>query len=225
MKKALSKVPSRLDIENKLTASYAPALVYGSEDFARDEANAALVREQAALQVAETNAARNLAYLEQEKLNEELSHEREMNRLEEQQKNLEIHAMFAAEAERARASLNTLASPFEEVFVSLRQQMADAAVEMLDSIREQKYVRGKVAERAAALIEIFELRAMHDDAALLERLVELKKAIGPIGKDRTKDMPERSTTDAVTALEGVAALIDTAVVDFRYGPTRFRNLD
>jgi hypothetical protein len=129
--------------------------------------------------------------------------------------------MRQAEAEHARNQLQQIAAPFQEVFQALRSQIARDAKEMLDSIKKNGSVRGKVAERGRGLIELFDLMAVQNDHELRSRLQALKDAIGPIGSERTENDPERDTNQVVMHLQEIAELEHQAVIDLMAGPSRF----
>jgi len=210
----LAKMPSRERIERELQADYQVSVLYGQAEIAADEAAAEAVRAQA-------EADRQAIYLQNAILQEQLDQASRLNRIALTERELQIEAMRQAEAEHARRRLAEMASPFEEVFAGLRQEMAEAAVEMLDSIRKNGFVRGKVAERARGLLEMFDLMAVQDDHELRARLVQLRFAIGEVGGERPAGSPERSTEEVTAALEEVRGLVHQAKKDLLAGPSRF----
>jgi hypothetical protein len=210
---AMSKLPSRQHIEQNLKADYVTALVYGMEDVETDKARAAVVK-------AEADAARVKADLEIKAKSEQVRHTMKVNQLAEMEKEAKIEAMWKAEIEHARAQLGEIVSPFEEVFRNLRNRFADDAAEMLESIKKNGFVRGKVAEKGRGLVELFDMWAVHSDAELRAKLIDLKKAIGPSVKNRA-DASERSTEDVKAILEDIAELAHKAAADLQQGPSRF----
>jgi hypothetical protein len=144
-----------------------------------------------------------------------------MDRLVEDEKRIQIDAMHQAEAEHARQRLQEMASPFEAVFTALRKRIAADARAMLESIRKNTYVRGKVAEKGQALLEFYKLMAVHDDYELRNLLVTLKKEIGPIGDERPTGSPERDVQEITNLLAQIDQLAHTAAQDLTRGPSRF----
>jgi hypothetical protein len=213
MDSALNGFPSTEKIENELYADYKTALVYGEQDVARDQAEAERIRKEAA-------EADRVEHLQSSILHEQARHELALHQIEEQERQVALDAMFAAEAEHARGQLNEIASPFAEVFKSLRSQIAKDASEILESIQKNGFVRGKVAERGRGLINLFDLLAVQDDKELRERLVNLRSAIGPVGDERTSESV-RDTNEVKGILEQIVELERTAVEDLLAGPSRF----
>lgn len=207
-----AKLPTPEQIETNLHADYITALVYGDQDAALDQVRAEEIRAQAAVK-------REQLSLKQSAKAEKERHASMMHQLAETERRAKIDTMLEAEARHAREQLRTLASPFEEVFSSLRKQISEDAAEMLTSVRKNGFVRGKVAEKGRGLIEMFNLLAVHNDHELRGRLEALKAAIGPVG-DRT-DAPERSTDDVKNILEQIMELEHSAAQDLLEGPTRF----
>lgn len=193
---ALARFPSPREIENGLTADYTTALVYAEQDMAADQLAASRIYQQAEIERAEIDARKR-----------------------------QIEIMLQAEAEHARQRLQAMASPFDEVFVQLRKQIANDCQAMLNSIHKNGYVRGKVAEKGKGLIEFFELIAAHDDGELRTRLVELKAAIGPVGDARPAEAPDRDVAEITGLLSQVIDLGHAAAQDLVAGPSRFSMLE
>jgi hypothetical protein len=203
---ALAVFPTIAKIQYDLKADYHVALIQHEEDY---EVELAIAKDLKA----KSHAEAQTAYLEQSLAQEKFDHVHRMNRLEQQEKELKIEAMMQAEMEHAKAQLETIKSPFEEVFVNLRNQIAADCASMLDSIQKNKFVRGKIAEKARGLVELHDLLAIHDDAALREKLVELRSAIGAVGDERTADTPERDTAAVKTTLEQIIDLSHNTAED------------
>ncbi len=221
MARALSKMPGVDQIEEGLHADYKVSMLYGLDDIAREEETARKLREQAAVEREAAELLKHEAYLKDAAAQEQFNHEQRMLRLEEQEKELSIEAMMHAEAEHAREQLKQLTSPFAEVFISLRNQIAEDAQAMLESIKKNTYCRGKVAERGLKLIDIYNMMSVQDDAELHSRLIALRNAIGTVGDDRPKDAPERDTQQIVDVLESIKDLAHQAAQDLASGPSRF----
>jgi hypothetical protein len=219
--KALSKMPTVDQIENGLHADYHVSMLYGLDDIAKQEAAAQAIREKAQIEIDKARSEKQAAYITEAAAQEQFNHEQHMLRLAEEEKELQIEAMMHAEAEHAREQLKQITSPFEEVMNSLRKQFATDAAEMLESIKKNSHVRGKVAERGKGLLEMYELLSIQDDVELRARLEQLKNAIGAVGEDRPKNAPERSTEEVTRALESIKELAHQAAVDLAAGPSRF----
>lgn len=218
---AVSRMPSYEKIQAELGADYITALVYGQEDIAADMARAEGIIHQIQVEHEAQRESHQVERLQSDILQEQYQHQRQMNLLEENEREIRIEAMRQAEAEHARNQLQQIASPFQEVFQALRSQIAKDAKEMLDSIKKNGSVRGKVAERGRGLIELFDLMAVQNDYELRSRLQALKDAIGPIGSERTENDPERDTNQVVMHLQEIAELEHQAVIDLMAGPSRF----
>jgi len=218
---AVSRMPSYEKIQGELGADYITALVYGQEDIAADMARAEGIIHQIQVEHEAQRESHQVERLQSDILQEQYQHQRQMNRFEENEREIRIEAMRQAEAEHARNQLQQIASPFQEVFQSLRSQIARDAKEMLDSIQKNGTVRGKVAERGRGLIELFDLMAVQNDYELRSRLQALKDAIGPIGSERNGNDPERDTNQVVMHLQEIAELEHQAVIDLMAGPSRF----
>ena len=216
VEKAIALVPSAETIESKLHADYVTALVYGEEDIAQDYARAASVRNQVATEEKLSAIQVNIAQ-------ERARAEAWMIQAEQREREARIEAMVRAEAEHARAQLQSVTSPFAEIFGALRQQMARDASEILNSVKKNGFVRGKVAERGRGLLEMFELMCTHDDTELRRKLISLKNQLGPTG---TKQDDESRDVEAIAeTLTEIMRLEATATADLVAGPGRFSALD
>lgn len=219
--KAMSSVPSKERLEAELQADYTPAMFYGEADVAADLLAADRIRQQIALERSQTNARQREAYLQSSMLEQQAQHEDALRRLEQEEKLVKLEAMRLAEAEHARQRLQSMASPFEEVFTALRERMADDCRKILESVQKNGYVRGKVAEKGRGLLELYQLMAVHDDGQLRDLLIDLKASIGPVGSERGDDAAQRDV-EAITATLGqIIHLTHTAAQDLAAGPSRF----
>jgi hypothetical protein len=217
VKGAVDIIPTVDEITTKLSADYVTALVFGGKDteevLKMSAAERKLVQAQAEKQ-----------YLENQTEFEKVRHQGVMNQSEEMEKQIAIDAMREAELEHAKAQLKEIASPFAEVFSSLRRQMAEDAAEILASIQKNGFVRGKVAERGRGLVDLFNLLAVQDDFELRNQLDALKKAIGPTGADR-KETDERPVEEIKGILEKIQELEHSAAQDLIANPSRFSNVE
>lgn len=216
VEKAVALVPTVEAIEEKLQADYVTALVYGDEDIARDEINAAAIREQLSL-------SRELNQIEVSRASEQARAEAWQIQAAQREREIKIEAMLQAEAEHARAQLQSVVSPFAEIFGALRSQMAKDASDILASIKKSGFVRGKVAERGRGLLEMFDLMATHDDRELREKLIALRSQLGPVGTKQTDD--SRDVETIAQTLSEIMQLEKQAARDLAAGPSRFSALD
>jgi hypothetical protein len=206
---AQAAMPTPEKIQAELTADYKVGLIATEYDEQIDMAQAQKARD-------EQRAAKQAAYMQESILQEQYNHQARMIAMAEQEKSQEIEeremklaAMRAAELEHAKAQIAGLKSPFEEVFIALRQQIADDCQEILASMQKNGYVRGKVAERARGLVELYDLMAAHNDKELRAKLVELRSQIGPGGQDT----PARDTAAITGTLEQIMGLAHVQAED------------
>ncbi len=209
----VAQIPSAEKIAERLQAGYITAMVYGSSDFAADDAKAQLLRER-------TRAEMERTRVENRRLNMRLEAEEARRRLDAREREIKIQAMRDAEMEHARTQLAQLASPFQEVFQSLRERFAADAQALLESIQKNGYVRGKVAEKGRGLIEFFDLMAIHDDDELRSALVSLKQKLEPSSSDTPRD-----TEGIKSILTQIADMADAETRDLTMGPTKFSIVD
>jgi hypothetical protein len=201
VRRALERMPSQERIQRDLQADYATLLVYAAQDLAADELAAANIRH------------------EIERQDEELAHEARLHQMEIDAQRAKIQAMRDAEAEHARRRLEEMTSPFEEVFADLRARIAADARLMLESLRKNNHLRGKVAEKGRGLLDLYELLAAHNDYELRDTLLRLKAAIGPVA-------PERDVDEIASLLDQVIDLSHAAAKDVLTGSqSRFAILD
>jgi len=192
---ALSRMPTEKDVETNLQADYIVGVVYGAQDYAEDQAKAQEIKTKA------TQAA-EAEYLENAAMQEELRHNMKMHQLAEDERQAQINAMMQAELEHAKQQIQELGSPLAEVVAALRNQVAADAESMLQSIKRNGFVRGKIAQKGAGLLEFYDLMATHNDRDLRNKLEMLKFQIGPIGKGT----PERDVNAISATLDEIANL-------------------
>ena len=216
VEKAVSLIPDIETIEAKLQADYVTALVYSQEDVAMDEARAAEIREGIRLN-------RELSQLEVSIAQERARAEAWQIQADQQEREIKIEAMMQAEIEHARTKLNAITSPFEELFTTMRNEMADAAESVLQHVQKNGFVRGKVAEKGRGLIDLYDLMCTHDDRELRDRLTQLKAQLGEQG---TKQADSNRDTEAIKkTLTDIIELSKTATKELTSLPTRFSRLD
>ena len=205
VEKALAKLPSVADIKGGLHADYITALVYGEADIEADRLSAEKLRTEVA---------------EEKKKQAEGMLDLDLKELDRKEKVLKIAAMREAEMEHARKRIEEIGSPFDEVFGKLRARFAQDCDAMLESIKKNGMVRGKIAEKGAGLLELYSVMAAHDDDELRNKLVELKTAIGPVGEGRDKETPDRNVAEVEKALGQIAELSAKTASDLATEPTR-----
>ncbi len=220
LERALLKFPTRERIELELHADYSTGLVWSEEDLAADQLQAQRIRAQIETEQNQHRAQQQEAYLQSSILQEQYNHTARMNRLEQQEKEIHIAAMLQAEAEHAREALHKIVSPYEEIFTALRQQFAESAAEMLESIHRNGFVAGKVAEKGRGLIELFDLLAIHDDGELRQRLLALRSALNQHTAARPADR-QRTTAEIKAVLTDIQTLSQTAAADLSATPSIF----
>jgi hypothetical protein len=222
IKKALEKVPSREKIQSEMQFDYSVALFFNEQDTILGEAKRAELSQIKSAELSKAQAAADKEKYQAALAYHEFDHIREMEKLAEDERRLKIDAMLAAENAHAREQLSAMASPFEEVFSGLRCRMAAAAETMLESIKKNGFVRGKVAQQGRGLMEIFELMAVQDDRELREKLLALQASLGPERIDGKS--PDRSTAGVISALEEISVLAESAAADLAAKPDRFSNV-
>jgi hypothetical protein len=210
----VAAIPTREEIEQKVIFDYVTALIESEGDIALDQAEAERIR-------AEARVQRDLSNLEVSAKEEEVRAKSWMIQAAQREKEIQIAAMREAEMEHARKQLREMTSPFDEIFLSLRNQFAKDAEELLKSVRQNGFVHGKVAERGRGLLEMYDLLAVQDDTKLRERLLSLKQALGPLSGEKAV----RSTAQVTALLEEIMELEKSAAADLLAGPDQFSLLD
>jgi hypothetical protein len=219
--RALAKCPSRERIESQLHADYRVSIPQTPAEYEAQMAQAAIDRANADVEAARVRAKADEEYMQASILREQYNHEQRIMRIEEQERQLQIDVMMHAEADHIREQFAQEVSPIEQIFTDVRQQMAEAAIEIQQSIEKNGFVRGKVAQRAAGLVEFFDLIKIQDDYKLRAALLKLHDAVGPVGDARGKDTPLRSAAEVMRALRSISELADNAKDDLLSGPSAF----
>ena len=199
VKSAVAQIPTVEEIEQKLKFDYTTALFYGDQDVAEDEAAAANIRAQIAFD-------RERASLEAESLRETVRKQAWDNQLDQQKKQEALEAMRQAEYEHHREQLKNTVSPFVEVYQAAMSQFADHARDMLESIKKNGHVRGKVKERGRGLLDIYNLMVLPGmgDDRMMQYLTDLRALLG-----NTED----TSTDQITAKLNDIVALEKAVTD------------
>jgi hypothetical protein len=95
-------------------------------------------------------------------------------------------AMREAEMEKARQLMANTVSPYQEMFDRLRAEMNAGAIQVLESLRKNQGLRGKVADKARNMAELFRLMNSHDDRDM-EALIAQLEARLPVDGGTSKD--------------------------------------
>lgn len=207
---ALRELPNKELISQTLQADYRVGMVYGASDFANDELKAAQKRAKAAEVSAKARVTAEAANHEVELMRQE-RREKELELMDKAaEKRAKIEAMLKVEMEHAREQLSELESPFAEVMKALRVQVAESAASMLDSVKKNGFVRGKIATQGRGLIDFYELLAAHDDTELKELLTKLRDKIGDVGDERDENnSPDRNVSQIADTLGEIIDLAQT----------------
>lgn len=224
VERAITHVPSLEEVDRKLRIHYSAALVYGQADVAADRKRAAEIEEQEAVLREQYRARQREQHLQADILQDQFSHQRRMHELKEMETEAKAEAAIRAELEHAREQMKEQNSYINAIFQGLRERIAKDAEELLQSIQKNGFVRGKIAEKGAGLLELYELLAVHDDRALLVRLQTLKDKIGPIGDARGKDTVKRDAASVAHALQSIIDLAEGELEDLDVSRASFLEL-
>jgi hypothetical protein len=220
---ALAKFPSRAKIEANLKADYVPAIATTPLDYERARADAEMHAAELAAQKRVLKSQEDAAWAQASQAMTAAYKAKEDADLELQEKRMRLDAAFAIETAHAREQLADMISPFEELFVQLRKDMAQAAAEVAATIKTGKVgIHPKTVEKAQRMISIFDMMATHSDTELRKRLLDLKDTVAAAAAEET---PGPNTEATLEALEDIRAFAVTAADDFRSGPTRWELLD
>lgn len=206
VRKALSQMPTPEQIETGLAVDYRTALISSEADIE-----------------AELLAA-DRARAQRDELRREAEVQARADFYADQEARVKLEAMRQAEIEHARRRLAEMGSPLDEVVNALRARILKTAQSMLESVQKSGFVRGKVAEQGAGLLEFFDLMSVGSDERLRAKLYELKAAIGPIGKARTQESPERDVITVRETLGEIIAIAEQAAQSATVN-SRFSNLE
>jgi hypothetical protein len=204
--RAVSQMPTRQQIKDGLLVDYRTALVSDEADL-----------EAELLAADRTSAAR-------ERIRADAQRDAKAEAVADQETRIRIAAMRQAEIEHARQRLQEMGSPLDEVVNALRGRILRSAQAMLESVQKSGFVRGKIAEQGAGLLEFFDLMSVGNDETLRNRLYELKSAIGPIGKERTKDTEDRNADAVRATLEQIISIAETEALNVGIS-NRFASLE
>lgn len=216
----VGQIPTAQEIETKLRYDYTTALIYGEQDIAADQARAAAIRDQIDLQRQVSRAEAVKADLDNQALAEKYRAEAWMNqerqRALEMERDEKIAAMRQAEYEHHRKQLRETVSPFAEVYRQAVSQFIDHAKEILESVRKNNHVKGKVAERGRGLVDLYQLMVLPGlgDERLETYLRELKALL-------PEQAEARKPEEIAAKLQDIIDLEAEIASDLQAGPTTF----
>jgi hypothetical protein len=193
----VADIPSETQIRENMKLDYIVAMVYGDSDVAKDQLEAEEMR------VRKASVEENVS-LSNALIAEQLRTQAARNQIEEDTMRERRNVIMAEEAAHIRKQLAESGSPFDQIVKEARNRAADSAAEILVSVRQNGFMKGKVAEKGKGLLEFFDLMATHDDVYLMDMLKRLDKQIGTVS-DR-KGEPERDTAAITATLEEIINL-------------------
>ena len=156
---------------------------------AAEQARADSIRLQTLAEREQLNLARQYQQTENAMLLERARKEAWNNQQEQTEREAKLSAMREAEMEHHREQLKETISPFAEVYRAAISQFIDHARDILESVKKNGYVRGKVAERGRGLFDLYEmlvLPGMGDDR-LQTYLRELKAMLPADAESRSPE--------------------------------------
>lgn len=194
VERAAERMPSREKIETGLYVDYRPALLLGQEtvtaDLAGAEAKRTVIEAQKAEQrvIQEGAAARQRLIWDEEQAQQRIIHDQErVERARLENERMKLESMREAELEKARALMANTVSPYQEMFDQLRAEMNAGALQILESLRKNAGLRGKVADKARNMVELFQLMNSHEDHDLDALMVQLEARLPANGGTGKKD--------------------------------------
>ena len=180
---AAARFPSKSRIESELRMNYRTAIL---EDGADVEAEA----------------------LAEERQRQKRQDLRRAEQTKDAKAQAEIEAVRQAELEHQRQILAEMKSPLDEIVSDVRGRVLEIVQGMIESVNKNGFLRGKVAEQGSGLLEFVQIMTMGADRDLENALTKLKAKIGPVGKDRAKNVPERDIEEIKTALSQIVNLAE-----------------
>ena len=197
----LAKFPTVEKIQNELVADWVPGYIVHDVDIAVEQARALEVQ------------AKMEAKLRKQQ--EELERQRELSQIELEQKRIELEkqrkehaAMMQIVREQLEKQLSEMEMPLNEIIKALRDRIAELAQEMIDSIRENGFLKGQIAKKVEEMLKLYNSLAQFDDDELYSLIMEVKQLIGPVGKARTRKSPPRDINAIVKSLKDIVHLAD-----------------
>lgn len=203
--RATARFPTVKEIETCLYADYRTAVLITGADVEEEGARRDVAHAQRQAEWAEvrTLEAQERATRQQMELDERAASDQARHREEEHRTKLE--AMRQAELEHAREQLARMRSPLEEVFSQFRARIYKDVQDITASIRRNGSVRGKVAQRAGSLLDVYRLLgSATGDEALENALQTLRTVLAQRPADKAAGQYNTAAVEA--ALQEVADL-------------------
>lgn len=218
---ALALVPSREDIEHKLTLRRRPGvMLLGSEMLAEQRAAAEerlrLETAQAETRVIQAEAQARIRRSQIELIAEE-DRRREQRRFEDEERRREAQVkerIRQIKLDEARRRVQESLSPLTEGAAQLHAKIYEAALSMKESLANNEHVPGATAKRARELTRWFKLMNFQSDEELDKLLTELNHLTSRKAKDRAPAPIDNVLTDIIRATyEKATAAMETNRID------------
>jgi len=177
---AMKKFPTVKQIETLVRMDYRTSIIGDVADFEADNLRAEklktqIVKEKSRQAKAESEANAKLGDLEAKR-----------------------EAIRQAEKEHRLKQLAAMKSPLDDLANAMRQRVGEAVAGMLESIKKNGSLRGKVAEQVLNLQTIYKAMSVTSDPEIEKAMSELTTLVGTVGKERGKAEPKRD-------IEGIRA--------------------
>jgi hypothetical protein len=205
----VAQFPTAEEIETGLYVEYRNAMVVTGADLDAERLRQEQLTTEREQERAKQHAVQAKAQAQQRLLDIETREADQLSHLRLQEERIKLAAMREAELEHARQQIQNTVSPFAEVISQFRARIASDVAEIATSVKKNGHVRGKVAERARGLLDLYRLLgAAAGDDELETSLLELRHQLAQRPAD---EKAGRYDTDAVlTALNDVADLTHDA---------------
>ncbi len=173
---ALAKMPTKGEIRTGIWADYRTGFLITPPEAQALQAQA----EEAYARASKAQAEAHLAWQIERERGAEIS-EREWTQ------RARLQAIREAELEHARQQLQAITNPLDEVMESFRAQIYGAVISIAQSIQKNGHLRGKVAQQARGLKDLYELLASAtNDTELETALQSLQNALDKSSPDGKK---------------------------------------
>ena len=233
VQRAVRRIPSKYVLNAGLYVDYRTALVLSgadveSEALRQEHLRTAAEQERAKQAVAweEARTREDEEQAKQQHLQMEVQEQEQLVQIRLEAEEKRLQTIHEAEMEHARQQLEAMVSPFQEVLEQLRSQIHQDVSEIARSIEKNGHLRGKVAERARHLVEVFQLLNAHGDEELEQALGELR---GRLTKQpASKGKGSYDTQAVLQQLETIKDITHQASVEVARRaatPTRARALE
>jgi hypothetical protein len=208
--RAVAQLPSPERIETDLYVDYRNAMITTGADVVEEQARMEEARTRIELERVAQATAWEEERIRTRQMRMEMEEEETLSRMRLRAEQEKLAAMRQAELEHARQQIERMGSPFSDVVGQFRAQIYEAVGEIAASIRKNGHLRGRVAERARGLLDLYHLLgAAAGDADLEEALVELRSRLD----HRPVDGGRYDTGAVESALSDIARLTHDAALD------------